>query len=370
MNEIINKIQDNYSNGHENSALKILFSSSLEVKLHLIKSGSFLSYLASNNPSFSVKKALIEEGFSIKEFIEDKDWRIRFEILKIYGSQFHDSFDFETEHFENQIQMLKNGFDITEACIYNSHPDLFLYIIENYGYDFAKENDFIEDIDYLPNKVKVFLINNGKKVSINKLIESKESILEIIPKLNEEDILKIFKTSLDDDILKNCIEYSHNIKNLHNHSKIDIFLKNVDNRIWAINKKLYIKNILDKYKDCKKTLIALIKNNYTFYHYDKNKAVIDLLYRFFDSNIANELLFYVNQTILINTNFKYNNIIIKDLIPNITNIQFIDYLKQKTDCLKLLSSLNLRKDYLHKIKYNIDNIDLNLNHKSKFIRNI
>ena len=370
MNEIISKIQNYCSSGHIHLALELLYSSSLEVKLYFIKSGSFLSDIKLNCPSFCVKKALIEEGFSIEDFIEDKDWRVRFEILKIYGSQFHDLFDFEIEHFENQIQMLKNGFDITDAYINNPHPDLLIYVIENYGYDFAEEICFIEDIDSLPNKVKVFLIDKGKKTSIDKLIESKESILKIIPKLDEEDISKIFNTSLDNDILKKCIEYSYMIRNLHNHSKLNIFLKNVDNRIWAINKKLYIKNILNKYKNCKKTLIALIKNNYTFYHYDGNKTVHELLYHFFDSEIANALLFYVNQKVLIDTNLKYNNIIINDLIPAITNIQLIDYLKEKTDCLKLLSSLNLRKDYLLKVKNNINNTSLNLNHKNKIIKNI
>ena len=371
MNEIIDKIQYHYYNGNTNKALDLLYASPLEVKLYFIKAGSFLYNIYDNCPSFQIKKALIEEGFLVKEFVKDEDWRVRFQVLKIHGSQYHDSFHFEEENYNNQIQMLKDGFNITDTFIQNFHPELLFYIIENYGYDFAYENDYIVDLEDLPHKVKIALINSGRKISTKKLMENKESILEIIPKLSSANIEKIFNDSLDNEVLKKCIEHADSIRNFYHHDKLNIFLNNPENRVWSIDRGLYIKNILEKYKNCKDTICALIKNNYLHYIYNNktNYSVMDLIYPIFDGKIANALI-SVNQKILLNKNFVYNDTIIKDIYSNITNIPLLDHLKQNTVCLKLLSELSLRKDYLLKVQNNIDNTVVKFELKNDFIKNI
>lgn len=371
MNKIIERIQHYYSTGHRSNALNLLYSSSLEVKLHFIRSGAFLYEIQSNSPSFKIKKALIEEGFALEEFVEDEDWRVRFQVLKIHGSQYHDSFDFEEENYNNQIQMLKDGFDITDTFIANLHPELLLYIVKNYGYDFAYEHDYIDDIEDLPHKVKIALINSGKKISTKKLMENKESILEIIPKLSSANIEKIFNDSLDNEVLKKCIEHADSIRTFYHHDKLNIFLNNPENRVWSIDRGLYIKNILEKHKSCKDTICALIKNNYLYYVYneEQNKTVLELIYPIFDGKIANALI-SVNQKLLLNKNFMYNDTIIKDIYSNITSISLLDHLKQHTVCLKILSELSLRKDYLLKVQNNIDNTVIKFELKNDFIKNI
>lgn len=371
MNEIIEKIQRLYCNGERDLALKLLYASPLEVKLHFIKSGSFLYNIKENNSSFEIKKALINEGFEVEDFVEDSDWRVRFEVLKIHGSQFHHLFNFEDEHYQNQIQMLKNGYDIRDVFLSDPHTDIILYVLENYGCEFAEEHGYIEDFDSLENRIKLTLINNGKKISINQLFGSRELILQIIPKLNNANIEKIFNKSLDNEILKKCIEHADYIQGFYHHDKLNIFLNNSQNRVWSIDRGLYIKNILEKHKNCKDSICALIKNNYLNYIYDeeKDKTVMDLIFPIFDSNIADALL-SVNQKILINDNLNYNDIIIKNIYSKITSIPLIDYLKQKTNCLKILSELNLRKDYLLKVKNNIDNTVIKFDLKNKLIKNI
>ena len=108
----------------------------------------------------------------------------------------------------------------------------------------------------------------GLIVGIKKLMENKESILEIIPKLSSANIEKIFNDSLDNEVLKKCIEHADSIRNFYHHDKLNIFLNNPENRVWSIDRGLYIKNILEKYKNCKDTICALIKNNYLHYIYN------------------------------------------------------------------------------------------------------
>ena len=347
MNKEIEYIQNMIIQGNDKFVPKKIPFLSLESKLYFVKNGNFIDILE-NDSSLEVKLALINQGHNLYHFCDDKDWRVRLEVLKVHGRKYNDHFYFEDEHPEVQKQFLENGVDINDY-LDPENETIVQYAIEKYGHDWAYENDLLNNIENFSVNMQKILFDMGEIKKVSEILNNKELTLYAIPHITKGKIEKIFEETNDPDIIKSCIENSLVIQNFSHHDKISIFLTSLKNRLWAIEKNLFLEVMLKKenYDTCKETFKCLIRNNYLNYEYDleKNKKVSDLIPKFFNSDIA-IMIAERNQEYLMENKIFYNDRIISAIINNVTCLELVAFLMKKTRDVNIISTLNQRKKKL------------------------
>jgi hypothetical protein len=342
---------------------------SLESRIYFAKNAMFVDLLKSD-PSYKVKIELIENGCFLQHFCNDEDWRVKLSVLKIHGKAFNENFDFGYEHPKVMEQMLKNGLEFEDY--FDSNNDVIVeYVINHKGYNYAYDNDLIEDIDDASIEIKKILIKKGKSIKTKLIAESKELSLFSIPLLKKDVINNIFEMTNDNDIIKSCIEHSGDIQKYKNHDKIQTFVNNFENRSWAIEKGIYLDIILRKeqYYNCKETIKSLIKNNFLNYtiNLDKGIKVYDLINLHLNIEIAILIAEYKPDFLLKYSGF-YNDHIINGLYSNVYNIEVVDFLMTQTNNIELNQKLNNRKKYL--LDLDTKNIIDNYQTKNKLLKQL